>query len=333
MKFLIIGLGSMGKRRIRNLQYLGHKEIIGFEINEDRQKEAFEKYGVKSYSQISKSLEEKPDAIIISTPPDLHMKYAKIAIENNIPFFTEASVNIEEVEEVIQKLKDSNVIGLPSCTYRYHPIISKVKQILDEKKIGKCLSVIHHSGQYLPDWHPWEDYTQYYVSKKDTGACREIVPFELVWLTWIFGEIKSVIGSKRKITGLKTDIDDIYSVLLEFKNGIEGNLTVDVISRFPYRQLKILGSDGVITADWTERKVGVFTKDEGWNYENIEDGKIEQNYIHGEEPYITEMTNFIKIIKNEIVQPYTFEEDLKILKILNLIENSSDNGQKQMVNF
>ena len=31
MKFLIIGLGSMGKRRIRNLQYLGHKEIIGFE--------------------------------------------------------------------------------------------------------------------------------------------------------------------------------------------------------------------------------------------------------------------------------------------------------------
>ena len=69
------------------------------------------------------------------------------------------------------------------------------------------------------------------------------------------------------------------------------------------------------------------------NFENIEDGKIEQNYIHGEEPYITEMTNFIKIIKNEIVQPYTFEEDLKILKILNLIENSSDNGQKQMVNF
>jgi predicted dehydrogenase len=333
MKFLIVGLGSMGKRRIRNLQYLGHKEIIGFEINENRQKEAFDKYGVKSYSEISRSLEEKPDAIIISTPPDLHMKYAKIAIENNIPFFTEASVNIEEVEEVIQKLKDSNVIGLPSCTYRYHPIILKIKEVLDDKKIGKCLSVIHHSGQYLPDWHPWEDYTKYYVSKKDTGACREIVPFELVWLTWMFGEIKSVIGSRRKITDLKTNIDDIYSVLLEFKNGIEGNLTVDVVSRFPYRQLKILGSEGVITADWTERKVGVYTKDEGWKYENIDDGIIEQNYIHGEEPYITEMSNFIKVIKNEIVQPYTFEEDFKILKILNLIENSSDNGQKQMVDF
>ena len=46
MRFLIIGLGSMGKRRIRNLQSLDVGEISGFDISEGRRKEAREKYGI-----------------------------------------------------------------------------------------------------------------------------------------------------------------------------------------------------------------------------------------------------------------------------------------------
>ena len=47
-----------------------------------------EKYGIQVFSEITTALLEKPFAIVISTPPDLHMKFAKIAIENKIPFFT-----------------------------------------------------------------------------------------------------------------------------------------------------------------------------------------------------------------------------------------------------
>src|SRR2546422_11170364 len=104
MKFLIVGLGSMGKRRVRNLLHLEQKDIIGFDLSEARRKEANEKYSIKTFDDISIALKEKPDAMIISTPPDLHMPYAKIAIENKIHFFTEASVVIDEVEEVISNL-------------------------------------------------------------------------------------------------------------------------------------------------------------------------------------------------------------------------------------
>ena len=48
MNFLIIGLGSMGKRRVRNLQALGYRNIIGFDMREDRRKEAKEKYGIQT---------------------------------------------------------------------------------------------------------------------------------------------------------------------------------------------------------------------------------------------------------------------------------------------
>lgn len=321
----------MGKRRIRNLKQLEQDDIIGFDTKDDRCKEAYEKYKIKTFTNILDALNEKPDAMIISTPPDLHMKYAKIALQNKINFFTEASVVQDGMEEVIKGLSKMNIVGLPSCTMRYHPIVTHLINILKMNKIGKPLAFLYHSGQYLPDWHPWEDYRKFYVSKRETGACREIVPFEIVWLVSVFGKIKSVCAIKSKVSRLEADIDDIYNVLLEFEGGIQGNLTVDVITRFPYRQLKILGEEGIIFADWSERTIAFFTKEMGWQNEKIDDGIIEKNYIHGDAPYVEEMLIFIKSIRKEISQPYTFNDDLKVLKILEAIERSSDLGSRQTV--
>ena len=75
MNFLIVGLGSMGKRRIRCLKTLGYKinDIAGFDVREDRRKETEQKDGIKTYSDIENALEaEKPSAFVISVPPDFH---------------------------------------------------------------------------------------------------------------------------------------------------------------------------------------------------------------------------------------------------------------------
>lgn len=81
MKFLIVGLGSMGKRRIRCLKSLGHENIIGFDLKQSRRKEAEEKYGIETISDVNKPDFNDIDALIISTPPDIHNQYIKLAIE------------------------------------------------------------------------------------------------------------------------------------------------------------------------------------------------------------------------------------------------------------
>ena len=332
MKFVIIGLGSMGKRRIRNLKALDYESILGFDPRKDRCEEAYEKYGIDTYQKINDVIEQKPDVMIISTPPDLHMKYAKIALENNIHFFTEASVVQDEMLEIIEGLKDSKIVGLPSCTLRFHPIVQKINEILQMPDMGKPLSFIHHFGQYLPDWHPWENYKEFYVSKKETGACREIVPFQLVWLISTFGKIKSVSGRKSKVSNLEIEIDDIYNILLEFKNGVEGILIVDVISRAPFLQAKIMTENGVIIADWLEEKVKKYSHENGWEIFDINAGNIEKQYIHGEGPYIEEMKNFIQVICNKRDSNYSYKEDFEILKILESIEKSCDKQITENIN-
>ena len=95
--------------------------------------------------------------------------------------------------------------------------------------------------------------------------------------------------------------------------------------------MKIIGENGVSFADWYEHTVKCFSKENGWIEKKIDDGTIEQNYINGEGPYIEEMKNFLSIIKKEVKQSYTFEDDIKILKILESIEKSSDNGTREFI--
>ena len=82
MKYLIVGLGSMGKRRIRNLQYLDETDVIGFDLRKDRRKESEEKYHIKTYATIEQAMNQDPDALIISTPPDHHLEYQMLAAKN-----------------------------------------------------------------------------------------------------------------------------------------------------------------------------------------------------------------------------------------------------------
>src|SRR5882672_848704 len=181
MKFLITGLGSMGKRRIRNLQYLNAGTIAGFDPREARRAEARDKYNIETFADFEEAFEKfNPDALVISTPPDLHVKYAKLAVARGRHYFSEASVVDDEMDELMALARaHPEVVAAPSCTMRYHPSVQAIKRIVEGQDFGKPLLFTYHSGQWLPDWHPWEDYRSFYVSKRATGACREIGPFEL----------------------------------------------------------------------------------------------------------------------------------------------------------
>lgn len=326
MRFLVVGLGSMGKRRIRNLQFLKAGEILGFDLRADRREEVGSRYGVKTFVSFEEALAENPDAFIISTPPDRHLPYALAAARHGKHFFTEAGVTTDGLEELIGLCNNQKIVAAPSCTMRFQPSIRVIKKLVEDQVIGKIQAFTYHSGQYLPDWHPWEDYRSFYVSQRETGACREIVPFELVWLTWVLGEVTLVSCFKGKLSGLEADIDDVYQLLLGFQGGALGHMLVDVIARVPYRVLKLISEEGVISWDWQEKCVRVFQAvTGGWEEYHEPKGTVENGYIVEEEMYINEMEHFLKAVRGERQYPYSLVEDKKILQILLAAEQSWEN--------
>ncbi|MBV6493612.1 MAG: hypothetical protein LDLANPLL_01635 [Turneriella sp.] len=333
MKILVIGLGSMGKRRIRNLIALGHKDnIAGFDLREDRRAEA-QKYSISLFDDFETAVNGyHPDVFIISTPPNLHMHYAYIAEKKNIHCFIEASVvDADKILALSKKIEDKKILIVPSCTMRYYPMPRKIKELINSKIIGKTLSFNYQTGQYLPDWHPWEKIEEFYVSNPNTGGCREIVPFELTWLNDIFGDSIPLACVRKKLTDMNADIEDIYYCILQYPNDVIANITVEVISRpKATRDLRILGSEGeiVYSADNNELRY-INTQMQDWQKVSFEIGTIESGYINPEEPYINEMKDFIEAVENvsenkSASYPNTLEDDYKILQTLYKIEEISE---------
>lgn len=323
MKFLVIGLGSMGKRRVRCLKSLGYENIVGFDPRGDRQAESSEKYGITTVGSLEDVDISSFDALVISTPPDAHTKYAKIAIDYNKPAFIEASVVLDEVKE-IKDYNKKNIFIAPSCTFRFHPLIKEITAIIKSEKHGKVTNFSYHSGQYLPDWHPWEDVNDFYVSNRITGGAREIVPFELTWIVDTIGFPKDAKGYFEKTIDFGANIEDSYAFALKY-DGMVGNIIVDVAARCATRFLIINLEKAQIKWNWDDEGFKVFdVEKDKWITYNQPEGQSEEGYNKNiiEGMYIEELGTFIDGIKTPSVYPNTIDDDIKVLEILKKIEDS-----------
>ena len=324
-KFLVIGLGSMGKRRIRCLLALGYRndEIIGMDTREDRRQEVNTKYEIDIVDDIKKINFSEIKAVIVSLPPDKHAVGAKIAIDNRKPVFIEASVIIDDVLD-IQKYNSGDVFIAPSCTMTYHPIIKDIKAIIKSKKYGKVCNFSYHSGQYLPDWHPWENVKDFYAGKRITGGAREIVAFEFTWIVDLLGFPNEVKGHFRKTMDFGCDIEDSYTSSIIF-NDIIGTMIVDVVSRYATRNLIINFEKAHLQWRWDKKTIELYEAEtDRWIYFDQPNFKSAGGYNEniGEKMYIEELDTFIKGISDRRLYPNTIEKDIKILEILKSIEES-----------
>jgi predicted dehydrogenase len=325
MQILQIGLGSMGKRRIRNLQYLGYYDIVGFDLREDRLKEAEELYNIKTVNSLDEVSLSDITHVSISTPPDKHIEYAIWSVQNSKPVFIEASVVDDNYSNLLELSKKQNVLVAPSCTMRFDPLNKKVKEILDSKILGKKIFLQHHFGLYLPYWHPYEDIKDFYVSKRNTGAAREIVPFDLVYISWFVGLPKDIVSGLITKTGiLNVDIDDIYSLQYKTEDNCHVQFTIDVISKKAYRTTRIVCEHGSIELDTVRGILSIyFANEDNWK---IYDRAQLSTTKSIEEMYVLEVERFINASQKKEEWPYSLEEDWEVLQWLYSSEkNYNDN--------
>ena len=318
MKFLVVGLGSMGKRRIRCLKALGFADITGADLREDRRQEVERLHSIKTLSRVDAESLASVDAVIISTPPNHHLEYLKAAVGAGKHVFVEASVVAAGLSDIDALARGKGVIVAPSCTLRFHPAVKQVAGLVTGGTLGKVANFSYHSGQYLPDWHPWEKVADFYVSNPETGGAREIVPFELTWLTEVFGWPSSVSGARASTMDVGAAIDDTYILTLRYPRTL-GVLIVDVVARAAIRRLLVNMERGQITWDWGENAVRVYESDTGkWVAHSLPEPKAAAGYNKNiaEQMYVDEIASFVGAISGGDTFPNTLSDDIRVLSLL-----------------
>ena len=331
MKITIIGLGSMGKRRIRCLHTLSCSDIVGVDARADRCAEAEKLYGIRTFATFEEAETfRRPDALVISVPPDVHHLFMNKAAAARLPFFVEASVVDTGLLAIAAECRRSGVLAAPSATMLYHPGIQLIARLVKEGALGKISNIVYHSGQYLPDWHNYEHVRDYYVSNPATGGAREIVPFELTWLTSVFGFPKRVSGHYRKTITIEgaERIEDTYNCLFDYGDFLMA-LTVDVVSRHGTRRLLINGDKKQLVWDWDEKVVRVFDPSKGdWEVLAYDQGTAATGYNAniGEVMYVEEFRHFLDAVQGLRAYGNTLENDHANLRLLYSVEQADRTG-------
>lgn len=252
MKFLIAGLGSIGRRHFRNLRALGEQDIVLYRTHHASLPDD-ELGGFPVEMDLSAALKKhRPDAVIVANPTALHLDVALPAAEAGCHIFLEKPISgsLERVDQLEEAANRSGSRILVGFQFRFHPTLKKAAELIGVGALGQVLTIHAHWGEYLPNWHPWEDYSTSYAARADLGGgviATLIHPLDYV--RWLVGEVDGVWSFNGHISPLAMDVEDVAEIGLRFVNGAIGGVHVNYVQRPPVHRLEIGGTGGTLSWD------------------------------------------------------------------------------------
>lgn len=323
IKFFVIGCGSIGERHIKNLNNLSAGEILVHDINKERLQLIKKRYNIDIYKDIEEAFYQSPDAVLVCTPPYLHISIAMKAVDHDAHVFIEKpiSYNLDEIDDFLSEVKRKNLTVLIGYMLRFHPGIQLMKKMIDKGAIGRVLSIRAEAGQYLPDWRPWQDYRQSYTAKSELGGGIILDgSHEIDYVQWLLGRIKEVSCFSDKISNLDVNTEDTAEILLRFENDIIGEIHLDFTQRDYARNCKIIGEEGTIIWSYPRGFVKIFrATTKQWKKFPI---KMDTNGM-----YMQEMKHFLDCISGKSRPLVTGDEAKKVLEIVLAAKESAKKGR------
>ena len=162
---------------------------------------------------------------------------------------------------------------------------------------------------------------------------------EIDYLYWLFGDVKNVSSFTGKYSDLNVTADDMSTSLIEFKNGVIGQIHISYFQRPYYRSCKIKGTNGVIEWNSVDNNVNVFNmKARKWkkieiknNYKLITGGiTTGQTDKKLNQMYVEEIKHFMKCVKN---RKSTINDIVQGEKTLNIALAMKESSKKRKIIF
>ena len=296
LRFCLVGRGSIGTRHLNNLKFLSYNNIIALSETpiKTKDEEYKAKYDIETLYSIDDVKKVNPDVFIIAAPTAKHLEFANTAVKMGCHIFMEKPIshNMTGIEELKNGLYEKNLVFFLANNFRFHPAVIKIKKLIEDNTFGDIYFARIMAGQYLPDWHPREDYRNSYSAKDELGGGVVLtLQHEIDYAYWLFGEFKSIKSFTKKISNLEIDVEDIATIIIETDNGPLIEIHLDYLQRPSKRTIQIQGTQGSIdyTFGDTYLQFYDFNRQEYRNILNLKDYDNNQMYID-------EMRHFMKCI-------------------------------------
>lgn len=340
MKVLIVGLGGIGQRHVRNLRTLMGSEVdilayrvrrlvhtLTDQLSIETATGVEEKYNVRVYTDLDQALEQKPAAVFVCNPSSLHISVALKAAQAGCPLFIEKplSHNYEQIQDLINLVESQHLVSLVGYQMRFHPGLQRLHSLLQQQAIGRVLAVRAEVGEYLPGWHTYEDYRQMYASQQELGGGVILSQIhELDYVYWLFGLPKRIFALGGHLSSLEINVEDTASILMECV--VEGqtvpvHVHQDYVQRPPSRTCQVIGDAGKILVDLRAPTVNVFDSQGNLAETNTFEG-FQRNQL-----FLDEMQHFLACLQGKRAPLVTVRDGAQSLRMALAAKESLATGQ------
>jgi predicted dehydrogenase len=301
MRALVVGLGSIGRRHARNWSALKLGPVAVCRQRRLPQPEPLE-LNAFEYDDLDRALErERPDVVFVTNPTALHVPTAIAALDAGAHVFVEKPLgsSLDRVAELLDLACKRGRLLMVAYNLRFHPGLLRLKTLLDSNAVGRLISVRAEVGEFLPDWHPWEDYRHGYAARRELGGGAVLTfSHELDALCWLLGAPRRVTAMAAQTSSLDIDVEDVAEIVLEFESGTLASLHVDYVRRPPTRTLEFVGECGVLRWDFHANRIDQYSVTRGqWRREEG-DTRFERNQM-----YLNELRHFVACVRGDVPHP------------------------------
>ena len=328
MKILFCGLGGIGQRHLRNLRQLlgdelqvhayrvrGQRIKLRDNLTVDEGADLERDYAIVVHHDLAEALAEKPAAALICNPNSLHVPVALECVRAGVPVFMEKPLasDLAGIDQLLAEVEQRRLPFHVGYNFRFHPGLQRLKALLESGFFGRLLSVRSEIGEYLPNWHRYEDYRQMYAARADQGGgvvLSQIHEMDLIY--WFFGLPRSIVTHGGQLSHLEIDVEDTASSLMRCDNAM-GSFPIllhqDYLQRPPVRCFKIVGDAGYAEIDLLANRLRVYGAEGELSEENDFPGFVRNDM------FLAQARHFLDCVNGSATPQVSLHDGLQSLRL------------------
>lgn len=334
----VAGLGRMGKLHFLNALRNRDANVVAIADTSRSKRKAAEKYNVKIYDDYKKLIRaEDLDAVIISLPNFLKKESVACAAEKGLAIFVDKPLarNFGEAEEIVRTVRMKNVLLMVGVNYRYFDSVQKIKNIVEEGRVGDVViatSELIMDGPFSHSLVPTPVPEWWFNKEKAGGGALLDLGYHLIDLfNWMFGDLAvefSLLGHRYGMS-----IEDSATVALKsLKTGTRCVLNIGWFSKmiFPNFNFRINlhGTVGYVSTDrFAPRNLYLHAAREGAKnlLRRVTGKKLNYlSYTYYYASFAKILDQFFESVKNGSEMPVTLQEQLSVIKTLDRAYQQSE---------
>lgn len=250
-RFLIIGLGSIGRRHARNLAGLCPGADFTFLRRADSPDDLIAELGGRTITALD---DLDYDLVVLATPSALHMDLLPALIMAGVPLLIEKPIvtNAADADAILALLDTAPAaVRVAGFNFRHVASLITAQAVIAEGRVGRIIRASFKAGQWLPDWRPTQDYRTGYSASVALGGGVELdLVHELDLARWFFGDLELKFAIGGKLSNLEIESNDVATMILAPAKGAPlVEVTLDYVSRQRVRRYEIVGEEGTLVWD------------------------------------------------------------------------------------